>query len=160
MGGKWKCGKGHYINRKENILKGTPDKDGYLKVSLKDNNDKTKRLSIHRIVAEQFILNKENKPIVNHKDGNKQNNCVDNLEWCTQKENVKHAIEKLNVKYSRYIDKMHKANKKKIIRSDGKIYNQVKDILKEKEIKSPQILYDVLKGRRKEYKGYSYIYYE
>lgn len=61
-------------------------KTGYYVVNLKG-----KLYYIHRLVAETFIPNFNNLPQVNHKDGNKKNNCVENLEWCTNSENIKHA---------------------------------------------------------------------
>ena len=67
-------------------------KTGYEVVLLhKDGSYKTK--TIHRLVAKAFIPNPDNRPIVNHLDGNKRNNRVTNLEWCTQKRNVQHAYE-------------------------------------------------------------------
>lgn len=60
--------------------------DGYVKcICIK------KPYSVHRLVAEAFLPNTNNLPIVNHKDSNKQNNCVDNLEWATASDNSKHA---------------------------------------------------------------------
>ena len=64
---------------------------GYLRVRLYKNN-KYKNFYVHRLVAEAFIPNQKNKPDVNHKDGDKQNNTSTNLEWCTEKENTAHAI--------------------------------------------------------------------
>ena len=71
-------------------LKPAKDKKGYLRVSLiKDG--KLITCKVHRLVAKAFIPNPKNKPQVNHKDCNKENNCVDNLEWVTPFENVHHA---------------------------------------------------------------------
>ena len=62
---------------------------GYLSVSL--FNGREKRFYIHRLVAEMFIQNNKKYEEVNHIDGNKKNNKVENLEWCTSKENKQHA---------------------------------------------------------------------
>ena len=70
-------------------LKVSEDKDGYGVITLRNANRCTKRA--HRLVAKAFIPNPDNKPQINHKDGNKLNNNVHNLEWATGSENILHA---------------------------------------------------------------------
>lgn len=67
-------------------------RSGYAYVQLYQNNERTV-FAVHRLVAEKFITNPDNKPMVNHLDGNKLNNKVCNLEWVTCAENHKHAWE-------------------------------------------------------------------
>ena len=68
----------------------TLGRDGYYWVGLKGSNKRIRK--VHRLVAETFLPNPQNLPVVNHKDGNKLNNDVTNLEWCTHAENTAHAI--------------------------------------------------------------------
>ena len=72
------------------ILKGEIANNGYKRVHV-SNNGQEYKLYHHQLVAKAFIPNSDNKPCVNHKDGNKLNNKVENLEWCTYGENLKHA---------------------------------------------------------------------
>ena len=72
------------------ILKERISKYGYANVTLYGRS-KPKTCRVHRLVAEAFIENFGERPYVNHIDGCKKNNCVKNLEWSTQKENVQHA---------------------------------------------------------------------
>ena len=78
---------------KKDFLKYALTKKSYKIVSLSINHSTQKTITIHKLVAIHFIPNIENKPQVNHIDGNKQNNNVNNLEWVTNKENNKHAID-------------------------------------------------------------------
>ena len=82
----------HSLNK--NIRKARKNRYGYLQLnfSRNDGTGKSDTISVHRLIAKTFIPNPLNLPEVNHKDGNKQNNNAENLEWCTCSENGKHAF--------------------------------------------------------------------
>lgn len=101
----------HRVHSK--IKTATNTDKGYLVVVLYKNN-KGKQMYIHRLVAEAFIPNSENKPTVNHIDCNKMNNCVDNLEWATQSEQVMHAIN--------HHGTQARGKRIKVLKTDGSAY--------------------------------------
>lgn len=80
-----------YSYKTQRFLKGCVTNVGYKQVDLFNENNKKVRCSIHRLVAEAFIPNPENKPQVNHKDGDRLNNYIKNLEWATSSENNAHT---------------------------------------------------------------------
>lgn len=85
------CGK-VYDTLKERFLKSRVNDNGYVLVSLYLGYKKTKSYRVHRLVAETFLKDSKYYGLdVNHKDGNKQNNNLDNLEWCTRSYNIIHA---------------------------------------------------------------------
>ena len=120
---KYTYSKGYPQLRKEKILKigYTGKYRCYATVKL---NDK-KNYKVHRLVAEAFIPNPNNLPQVNHKDENPKNNCVNNLEWCTNKYNVKYSAKPLSAEHK---EKLSLAHKGKVLSQEHK--NKIGDATK------------------------------
>ena len=148
-----------YINlTKEIILKPGNNGKGYLCVSFSKNN-RQKSFRVHRLVAKAFIPNLKNKPQVNHKDGDKKNNCIENLEWCDNYENFQHAL-KNNLIASGVRAGMSKLTKRQVLeickdsrsfRVLGKIYgvnsSNISDIKNRKSWKRITKHIEIIKGR-------------
>lgn len=110
--------------RKEKILATRISSNGYLNISLLKNGKTTTEL-VHRLVAEAFIPNPDNLPQVNHINGNKQDNRVENLEWCTPSENLRHAVINGLKKSS---EKQKEVAKKNILKANDKKRKQVEQL--------------------------------
>lgn len=89
----WDVNKRKYID-KEHLLTPTDNGNGYFIVSLRKLGNRRNHY-IHRLVAQHFIDNPNNLNVVNHKDYDKMNNTVSNLEWVTQKQNVQYSVERM-----------------------------------------------------------------
>jgi hypothetical protein len=90
------CGR-FYNNKFNRFIKPRKNSDGYLNVTFCIDGVIT-NYKAHRLIAEAFIPNPLNLPVINHKDGDKTNNNVENLEWCTSSENRIHAVNVLGCK--------------------------------------------------------------
>ena len=147
-----------FNDKTKRYLKPQKNKNGYLKVRVNIEGKKMS-FSIHREVAKAFIPNPENKPQVNHIDGNKGNNCVDNLEWCTNQENVNHAMRnglwKNNLKASQ---ESNEKRKKPVVgigpNNEKKYFSSVSNAEKE----FGRHVSDVLKGKREHTKKWFFFY--
>lgn len=146
----------NYNRKSETKLLSIANHNGYLRICLSKNNEKT-NLFIHRLVAKTFIPNPENKRQVNHIDGDKTNNNVNNLEWTTPSENIKHAINMgLLPKLLPY------KRKYKVIQYDLngniiKIWDSAKEVKKALNISNSQIS-KCAKGRLKTVHNYIWRY--
>lgn len=88
------CSDGYVINADTgHVLAGSKKKTGYIEILMVDEDGKPHYRLLHRVIAEAFVENNENKPEVNHIDGDKSNNRADNLGWATREENLRHAYE-------------------------------------------------------------------
>lgn len=113
---------GEVRNVKNGYILKQEDNGGYLRVTLYVNGKHTHK-KIHRLVAEVFIPNPENKPQVNHIDEDKTNNCVENLEWASAKENSNYGTRTQRMKNNpewkksnaKHLQRLHESNSKSII---------------------------------------------
>ena len=128
--------KGEIMGKMGKILRPAHNKSGYKMVILRKNNRSFAK-TVHRIVAETFIENPGNLPEVNHKDENKENNAVENLEWCTHSYNNTYGTK---IDRARETKKRNgKSNKKVICIEKGKVYNSITEAAKELNIFSGDI---------------------
>lgn len=130
---------------KEKIRKPYTTWDGYLRISFYGHGYQEKT-TVHRAVAKAFIPNPNNLPIVNHKDGNRKNNSLDNLEWVSESENTLHSF--------RVLKRIHPRSKSVINNVSGKIFKSIKDAALFEGI-NPSYLRSMLNGGRKNTSNYS-----
>ena len=135
---------------KEKILKSETLR-GYIRYHLFKKN-KGKHYFLHRLVAEAFIPNPNNYPIINHIDGNPLNNNIDNLEWCTYKYNAEHALKTGLVNMYSFVMKDKKT--KQVIRTFKNLY----ELQKEMNFSNYAHIYTCCKGKRKSAYGYIWEY--
>jgi len=144
---------GGYI-RKGKILKLGSNPAGYAIIGLHKNN-KQKFFPVHRLVAQAFIPNPENKPQINHIDGNKRNNNICNLEWATRSENMKHAVKTglliMNLKKPKQIEQLN------INGNLIKTWKSCSEIVKELKVDDTHI-YNCCTGKREKAYGYKWRY--
>lgn len=141
-------------------LKPAPDPKGYMKTML-IYGGKNKTVKIHRLVAEAFIPNPERKPQVNHINGDKTNNAVENLEWITNIDNAHHAIANGMFENSyRATSKANEMRKQAIVaidRDGNEIEFESQCEASRKLNVSRRHIQSVLKGERKQTGGYKFV---
>ena len=136
----WVNQAGKVKNAKGHIMKTQLNTSGYEYLRLCKPIKQYEHISVHRLVAKAFVPNPEQKPDVNHKDGNKLNNCAENLEWVTKRENHLHRI---------YV--LHKAStppKKVLCVETGKVYRSMTDAAQSVGLKSSVSILNAVRYNR------------
>lgn len=140
---KWNGARGKHIYEPcERILTPTDNGYGYLIIGLKKNLAR-KNHYVHRLVAEAFIENPNNYPQINHKDFNRKNNNVDNLEWCTQKQNNQHSS--VNMRKPKMNPKKSNTGERFIIYRESK--KEFRVIINKKEYGTKRTIEEAIKLR-------------
>lgn len=125
---------------------------GYEYVMLNDFNSKQHLKTVHRLVAQAFVDNTDNLPIVNHKDENKLNNAASNLEWCTHAYN--NVYNGVNKRVSRKLKGRQAHNAVRVIdESTGVVYASKQQCAKECKLRW-NVLNDMIAGKVHEFKGH------
>lgn len=146
--------------RKQKFLQPNTDKDGYLYVVL-SVNQKRKTVKIHRLVANAYIQNDNNFTQVNHRDENKQNNCVNNLEWCDSKYNDNYGTRNKRMGENhkgKTIGDKHPVSKKIICIETMIVYGSIREASRECNIHSGCIC-KCCKRERETAGGFHWMYY-
>lgn len=142
------------------ILKSQKDAKGYHRINITVNRV-SKTYKVHREVAKAFIPNLDNLPQVNHKDGNKDNNSVSNLEWVTNQQNAHHAIE--NGLWKSVFEgamQENESRKKAVIGICGAETMRFESVADAERYIGSRHISDVLKGKRSHAKGWTFRYEE
>ena len=151
---------GKVFNRFGKELEGETTKEGYKRITLYLNKER-KRFLLHRLIAELFIDNPNNYPVVNHINGNKLDNRIENLEWITYKENTKHALEN-NLKIPKSTKGCGQGKYTPVLQIDpetGQIITEYPSMKQAAEQTggSFQLISAVVNGKRKTHNGFKWM---
>jgi hypothetical protein len=144
------------------ILKPQVDNKGYHRIRVTVEREKMS-YKVHREIAKAFIPNPNNLPQVNHKDGNKSNNSVDNLEWITNRDNAHHAI--ANGLWDSVIEGSRRENERRkrpvigyFTSENSSTSRRFESVAEAERFVGSRHVTDVLKGKRSHVKGWTFRY--
>lgn len=150
----------HYKTLKGVVLKCQKDRYGYLYIPLSKNGHKQK-LKVHRLVAEAFIPNPNNKPCIDHINTIKDDNRVENLRWVTYEENMNNELTLKNIKGCQVGDKSSCSKSVVQISLDGKIikrYGSIRETTRETGF-DKRYISKCCNGKKEMYKNYIWMFY-
>lgn len=149
------CGK-VWSYKSKKFLKTRKQRDGYYLVNLSKNGVST-TYQLHRLVAQTYLSNGENLPQINHKDGDKSNNCVNNLEYCSASYNQLHKYKLMKERGVEITMTINNSKKVRCIET-GIIYSSGKECAQAMGL-DPSHISKCCRGKAKSHKGYHFEFY-